>query len=103
MSVLPEIENIVGKELAAVMKNCDLALAAGAYEDSIIGILKWNKIVMAARKAAPWIQLNDGKLDVRYRGQEKVLPDGKMLLGLWRNSYFIDALKRIVFLLAESN
>jgi hypothetical protein len=101
--ILPEIENIVGKELATVMKNCDLTLAAGAYEDAIMGILEWNKIVMTARKAAPWIQLNDGKLDVRYRGQEKELPDGKMLPGLWRNSYFIDALKRIVFHLAENN
>jgi hypothetical protein len=85
------------------MKNCDLALDTGAYEDAIMGILEWNKIVMAARKAAPWIQLNDGKLDVRYRGQEKELPDGKMLPGLWRNSYFIDTLKRIVFYLAENN
>ncbi len=101
--ILPEIENIVGKELATVMKNCDLALDTGAYEDAIMGILEWNKIVMAARKAAPWIQLNDGKLDVRYRGQEKELPDGKMLPGLWRNSYFIDTLKRIVFYLAENN
>jgi len=101
--ILPEIENIVGKELATVMKNCDLALDTGAYEDAIMGILEWNKIVMAARKAAPWIQLNDGKLDVRYRGQERELPDGKMLPGLWRNSYFIDALKRVVFHLAESN
>ena len=101
--ILPEIENIVGKELATVMKNCDLALVAGAYEDAIMCILEWNKIVMAARKAAPWIQLNDGKLDVRYRGQEKELPDGKMLPELWRNSYFIGALKRIVLNLADSN
>jgi hypothetical protein len=101
--ILPEIENIVGKELGTVMKNCDLALAAGAYEDAIMGILEWNKIVMAARKAAPWIQLNNGKLDVRYRGQEKELPDGKTLTGLWRNSYFINALKRIIFHLAEDN
>jgi hypothetical protein len=101
--ILPEIENSVGKELAAVMKNCDLALAAGAYDEAIMGILEWNKIVMAARKAAPWIQLNDGKLEVRYRGQEKVLPDGKMLSELWRNSYFIDALKSIVHLLSGNN
>ncbi len=39
-----------------------------------------------------WIQLTSGKLDVRYRGQEKELPDGDTLPELWRNSYFIDAL-----------
>jgi len=101
--ILPEIENIVGKELAAVLRYCDLALDAGAYEDAIMCILEWNKIVMAARNAAPWIQLNDGKLDVRYRGQEKELPGGKKLPELWRNSYFIGALKRIVLNLADSN
>jgi len=31
------------------------------------------------------------------------LPDGKMLPELWRNSYFIGALKRIVLNLADSN
>lgn len=101
--ILPEVVNIVGKELGATMKQCDLALGAGAYEDAIMALLDWNKLVMAARKAAPWIQLTSGKLDVRYRGQEKELPDGKMLPGLWRNSYFIDALKSIVHHLAGNN
>lgn len=101
--ILPEIVNVVGKELGATMKQCDLALDAGAYEDAIMALLDWNKLVMAARKAAPWIQLTSGKLDVRYRGQEKELPDGKMLSGLWRNSYFIDALKSIVYHLAGNN
>jgi hypothetical protein len=101
--ILPEIVDVVGKELGATMKQCDLALGAGAYEDAIMALLDWNKLVMAARKAAPWIQLTSGKLDVRYRGQEKELPDGKMLPGLWRNSYFIDALKSIVHHLAGNN
>ena len=101
--ILPEIVNVVGKELGAAITKCDLALCAGAYEDAIMSLLEWNKLVMAARKAAPWIQLTSGKLDVRYRGQEKELPDGKELPGLWRNSYFIDALKSIVHHLAGNN
>jgi len=101
--ILSEIVNVVGQELGAVMKNCDLALGAGAYEDAIMALLEWNKLVMAARKAAPWIQLTSGKLDVRYRGQERGLPDAKMLPELWRNSYFIDALKTIVYHLAGKN
>ena len=100
--MLPEIVSAVGSELGTVMRNCDLALGSGAYEDAIMALLELNKQVMAARKAAPWIQLYAGKLDVRFRGQEKELPDGKMLPELWRNSYFIDALKRIVYLLAEN-
>ena len=75
------------------MNKCDHALGVGAYEDAIMALLEWNKLVMVARKAAPWIQLTSGKLDVRYRGQERELPDGDALPELWRNSYFIDALK----------
>ena len=101
--ILSEIVGVVGQELGTMMKNCDLALGAGAYEDAIIALLEWNKLVMAARKAAPWIQLTSGKLDVRYRGQERGLPDAKMLPELWRNSYFIDALKNIVYHLVGKN
>jgi len=101
--ILSEIISVVGQELGAVMKKCDLALGFGAYEDAIMALLEWNKRVMAARKAAPWIQLTSGKLDVRYRGQERELPDAKMLPELWRNSYFIDALKTIVYHLAGKN
>ena len=85
------------------MSKCDHALNAGAYEDAIMALLEWNKLVMAARKAAPWMQLTSGKLDVRYRGQEKELPAGDILPQLWRNSYFIDALKSIVHLLSGNN
>ncbi len=97
------IVTVVGEELGSTMSKCDHALNAGAYEDAIMTLLEWNKMVMAARKAAPWIQLTSGKLDVRYRGQEKELPDGDILPQLWRNSYFIDALKSIVQLLSGNN
>ena len=98
-----EIVAVVGKELGGGMSRCNHALNAGAYEDAIMALLEWNKLVMAARKAAPWIQLTSGKLDVRYRGQERELPDGDILPQLWRNSYFIDALKSIVHLLSGNN
>ena len=101
--IFPEIVEVAGKELGGAMSKCDHALSAGAYEDAIMALLEWNKLVMAARKAAPWIQLTSGKLDVRHRGQEKELPDGDALPQLWRNSYFIDALKSIVHLLSGEN
>jgi hypothetical protein len=101
--IFSEIVTVVGKELGVAMSKCDYALNAGAYEDGIMALLEWNKLVMAARKAAPWIQLTSGKLDVRYRGQEKELPHGNILPQLWRNSYFIDALKSIVHLLSGDN
>ena len=101
--IFSEIVAVVGKELGGAMSKCDYALNAGAYEDAIMALLEWNKLVMAARKGAPWIQLTSGKLDVRYRGQEKELPHGNILPQLWRNSYFIDALKSIVRLLSGDN
>lgn len=101
--IMSEIVDVVGQELGDAMNRCDKALNAGAYEDVIMTLLEWNKLVMAARKAAPWIQLTSGKLDVRYRGQEKELPDGDMLPQLWRNSYFIDALKSITHHLSGYN
>lgn len=52
---------------------------------------------MEARGAAPWVRLNAGELDVRYRGAEQELPSGDELALLWRNSYFIDTLKDITF------
>ncbi len=85
------------------MGKCDHALNAGAYADAVMALLAWNKLVMAARNAAPWIPLTSGKLDGRYRGQERELPDGDILPQLWRNSYFIDALKSIVHLLSGNN
>jgi hypothetical protein len=102
-NIISEIVAVVGQELCGAMSKCDHSLNAGAYEDAIMALLEWNKLVMAARKAAPWIQLTSGKLDVRYRGQEKELPDGDNLPHLWRNSYFIDALKSIVNLLSGNN
>jgi len=93
--ILPEITDIVGARLATVMDRCDETMSAGDYEEGINALLEWNKLIMASRKAAPWISLKAGKLDVRYRGLEKQLPSGDRLEHLWRNSYFIDSLKDI--------
>jgi len=92
---LPEIANVVGSEISDAIKICDLCLNNGDYEEAIRALLYWNKLVMATRKAAPWIRIESNKLDVRYRGLEKVLPDGDELPYLWRNPYFIDTLKTI--------
>jgi hypothetical protein len=58
-------------------------------------LIDWNALVMQGRKGAPWIRVEGGKLDVRYRSNEQDLPDGDELPGLWRNSYFLDSLKTI--------
>ncbi len=91
----PEIEHAVGADITKVMKKCDSALDAGQYEAVVRGLLKWNELVMAGRKAAPWIRLTKDKLEVRYRGNERELPDRTELETLWRNSYFINSLKTV--------
>ena len=96
-----EIRGIVGAGLTNLMKRCDGALAVGDYKEAIMALLKWNELVMKARKAAPWVRVGSGgKLEVRYRGLEGRLPDGDELPALWRNSYFLDSLKDVTFQLA---
>ncbi len=59
--------------------------------------------VMAGRGTAPWVQLNGGKVDVKYRTTEDQLPRADDLPVLWRNSYFLDALQTITFQLEQTN
>ena len=82
--------------MATAMDACQGALATGDYTRAIRSLLDWNRVVMETRGSAPWVRLDDRRqLDVRYRGIEPKLPDRDELPELWRNSYFIDALKRV--------
>ena len=79
------------------MKHCYFSLANGDYHEAIISILEWNKKVMEERKSSPWVRINErGRIDVRYKGLDSVLPEGDRLPSLWRNNYFIDSLKNIL-------
>lgn len=98
----PEIETVVGTEIAGVIERCDTALGSGRYEAAIEALLDWNRLVMAARKAPPWLREQSGRIDVRYRSAGRILPTAKDLPDLWRNSYFLDALKEITRELAET-
>ena len=65
-------------------------------------VLEWNRVVMAFRKAAPWVLVGpDGRLDVRYRGAEQLLPERDELTLLWRNPYFLDSLRQITWKLED--
>lgn len=97
----PEIESVTNAEMRTVMGRCHIALARGDYKDAVLSALEWNRLVMRARQAVPWIREVEGRLDVRYRSVERVLPTGDELGELWRNSYFIDALKSVTRQLRE--
>lgn len=96
-TLIPEIEKTSSKPIASAMKRCYISLANGDYNEAIMSILEWNKRVMEERKSSPWVLLSDrGRIDVRYKGLDSILPDGDKLPTLWRNNYFIDSLKNIL-------
>jgi hypothetical protein len=96
-TLIPEVENTSNKSIASYIKSCCVSLANGDYNETIMSILEWNKSVMEDRKSGPWVLLSDrGRIDVRYKGLDSILPDGNKLPTLWRNGYFIDSLKNII-------
>ena len=100
--LLPEVTNIAGPEQTAAIAKCYDAFARGEYTEAARSLLQWNAEVMAARKSAPWVRLDErGKIDVRYAGADQLFPNGEQLHYLWRNSYFIDSLKNITRQLQE--
>lgn len=94
--ILPEIRETSTSEISAAVARSHEALTTGNYEEAVFAVMDWNTKVMAVRNAAPWARLaEDGRIDVRYRGIERLLPDADDLPMLWHNSYFIDSLKSV--------
>ena len=82
--------------MAHQMDRCHVALHEGDFTEAISALLDWNQIVMNDRGGAPWLRYGaQGRLDVRYRGNEELLPAKSDLQELWSNTYFIDALKNV--------
>ena len=92
--LLSEIQSTSTGAAGSPMSQVHAALYKGDFETAIHGLLSWNEVVTKIRGGAPWARIGDGgRLDVRYRGTERLLPDKDNLPALWTNSYFIDALK----------
>ena len=72
------------------------ALAGGAYARAIELALEQNQTVMKRRGTdAPWIEIRNGVLRVDIVDESAELPAKADLPGLWRHSYFIDALRTV--------
>ena len=94
--LIPEVGEASTEAISIAVDKSQRALASGHYVNAIHALLDWNAEVMRERKAGPWvIATPSGRLDVRYRGAEQFLPDADALQTLWRNTYFIDSLKRV--------
>lgn len=72
-------------------------LAEGDYVAALRLLLDQNRWVMDTRGGgAPWMELRDGKLSVRFQDQRpQPLPTGADLPEYWRNPYFIWSLRAI--------
>ena len=102
-AIRDEIAKRAGEDITRCMTGVHEALLVGDYETAIRHLLGWNRLVMMNRSAGPWVRLDDrDALDVRYRGIERELPKGAAMPSLWRNSYFINALKALAAQTAET-
>ena len=82
--------------MARCMEQCYAGLHDGDYKEALLALLDWNQVVMSDRGASPWLRCGEhGRLDVRYRGNDQLLPNKNELNELWGNSYFIDSLKSV--------
>jgi hypothetical protein len=77
------------------------ALAGGEYGELIEFLILQNKAVMAARGGAPWLEIQGGKLSVRFRDEHGSLPSREQLPSLWRFPYFLDSLRTVAAALRE--
>jgi len=73
------------------------ALASGDYAAALSLLMEQNRAVMSSRgSAAPWVEVRDGKLHVRFLDETgRQLPSRDELPSLWTNSYFIDSLRAV--------
>ncbi len=73
------------------------ALASGDYDAALSILIELNRAVMLLRGgAAPWVEIRDGKLHVRFLDESSaVLPTRSELPLLWTNSYFLDSLRAV--------
>lgn len=76
-------------------------LASGDYERTFVLLLEQNHYVMKVRSsAAPWVEVSDGRLRVRFRDDDgDDLPSQKDLPEYWRHSYFLDSMRAIALAL----
>ena len=73
------------------------AFATGDYAEAIRQLLEQNRVIMIMRGgAAPWVEIRDGKLHVKFVAEDAGgLPARDELPSLWIHSYFLDSLRTI--------
>lgn len=94
-SIESEFQNRMTNEVTSHAARVVDGFIGGDWVQAIDAVLAWNNLVMQARRGTGWVGIADGRLDVRYRGNEGALPSREELPDVWRNSYFLGTLKAI--------
>ena len=68
------------------------SLAQGEYPTALRLLIKQNEATMQVRGGAAWIEDREGRLHVRVRDEQGVIPEREELAALWRFPYFLDSL-----------
>jgi|ERR1043166_6621546 hypothetical protein len=72
------------------------ALGQGDYVTAITQLIDHNRAVMAMRGgAAPWVEIRDGKLHVKFVAEAGDLPTREQVSTHWIHSYFLDSLRTV--------
>lgn len=104
-ALVPKITKAFQDRATPAQRFAQLATAfkSGDYEAAITLLLEHNREVMDARDGSqPWVRLERGKLDVRYRDETESLWPRERLQDGWRSTYFINSLKNVIMQLRES-
>lgn len=76
------------------------AMAGGDYNQAVGLLMDQNRFVMKVRGGGPWVDLDNGKLRVRFRDDNTAtLSKRSELPTLWRHSYFLDSLRAMALAL----
>lgn len=95
--IKPELVDASGKdESAERWLTISTALSEGDYACAITYLIDQNREVMMLRgAAAPWIEIRDGKLHVKFVADTGELPTQEQLPSHWIHSYFLDSLRTV--------
>jgi hypothetical protein len=79
------------------------ALSLGEFSQALKLLLEQNAFVMRSRHAAePWVHLDGGRLKVHFADEVDTLVARQKLPSLWKNTYFINSLKRVAKTLVDA-
>ncbi len=92
----PVREVYPGPEVPRALAAIRDALVAGAWKDAVLAVIDLNGRTMRRRGGAPWVELADGRLDVRLGDEQGSLPSREARERDLIHSYYLDPLRRLV-------